>query len=204
MIRQLELADGLWLLGGLAQLHRLPFDANLVAREISPPLTRASLIAAAGRIGLKLGAHRTSRGFEDVPLPCIAWLSQTPASDPPPGGVDPEQANVEPNSAAKLAQPPNAEADAIPALILRADAERVLYLEPGSDTPHTVPASQISGLFEAEVLLVKCASEALTDPDLGDQPKEFGLRWFLPEFVKHKRIWRDVLGVSAVLQVLGL
>src|SRR5690606_18522694 len=35
-------------------------------------------------------------------------------------------------------------------------------------------------------------------------PQAFGFRWFLPEFLKHKAIWRDVLIVSAVLQILGL
>jgi len=92
-----------------------------------------------------------------------------------------------------------------PALIIRADADRLLYFEAGSQEPQTVPADQFAGLFEPEVLLVKRANEAVKDPDAEAQaPREFGFRWFLPEFIKHRTIWRDVLIVSAVMQVLGL
>ena len=32
----------------------------------------------------------------------------------------------------------------------------------------------------------------------------FGFRWFLPELMKHKRIWRDVLTASLTIQLIGL
>lgn len=34
--------------------------------------------------------------------------------------------------------------------------------------------------------------------------RKFGLRWFVPELLKHKRVWRDVLSGSLVLQLMGL
>jgi len=33
---------------------------------------------------------------------------------------------------------------------------------------------------------------------------EFGFRWFWAEFLKHKRIWRDVLLASLFIQLIGL
>lgn len=41
------------------------------------------------------------------------------------------------------------------------------------------------------------------DQDLNTRPK-FDFRWFLPELLKHKAIWRDVLGASLVLQLMAL
>jgi len=32
----------------------------------------------------------------------------------------------------------------------------------------------------------------------------FGFRWFIPELLKHKRVWRDVLTASLVIQLLAL
>ena len=33
---------------------------------------------------------------------------------------------------------------------------------------------------------------------------EFGFNWFIPELLKHKRIWRDALIASLIIQLLGL
>jgi len=37
-----------------------------------------------------------------------------------------------------------------------------------------------------------------------DEEKEFGFRWFVPELLKHKKVWRDVLLASLALQLVGL
>jgi subfamily B ATP-binding cassette protein HlyB/CyaB len=36
------------------------------------------------------------------------------------------------------------------------------------------------------------------------ETKKFGLRWFVPELLKHKKIWRDVLLASLAIQLVGL
>ncbi len=49
------------------------------------------------------------------------------------------------------------------------------------------------------------AARTSPDDDLWSRdPKKFGFRWFLPELLKHKTIWRDVLIASLVLQLVGL
>lgn len=36
------------------------------------------------------------------------------------------------------------------------------------------------------------------------QKKPFGFPWFVPELLRHKRIWRDVLLASLAIQLVGL
>ena len=49
------------------------------------------------------------------------------------------------------------------------------------------------------------AAEPLRDPD-ETQPQRpaFGFRWFIPELLKHRRVWRDVLLASLFIQLLAL
>jgi subfamily B ATP-binding cassette protein HlyB/CyaB len=172
-------------------LNGIAFDAELLKREFSPPLDGAALIRAAQASGLVLARHPVrATGVVALPTPLVAWLRAT-AGSPGLHAVQPDAVNVSP-------------AFRKPALILRADADRLLYLEAGSDIPHTVPAQQFPALFEDEVLLVKRGPEAAKDPDMTGARQKFGMRWFMPEFLKHRRIWRDVLIVSAALQILGL
>jgi ATP-binding cassette, subfamily B, bacterial HlyB/CyaB len=43
------------------------------------------------------------------------------------------------------------------------------------------------------------------DPDAASDPRaRFGFRWFIPELLKHRSVWRDVLAASLVIQVLAL
>ena len=34
--------------------------------------------------------------------------------------------------------------------------------------------------------------------------KRFGFRWFVPELVRHRSVWRDVIVASLVIQLVGL
>lgn len=36
------------------------------------------------------------------------------------------------------------------------------------------------------------------------EPKRFGFSWFIPELLRHKRVWRDVILASLAIQLLGL
>ena len=179
--------DWLWLIGSLAQVHGIAFDTALLQRDFPPPLDVAALIRAGRACGLQISPHtvRTAR-LAALPVPCVAWLA---ASTETPAYAD---------------QADSATPARKPVLILRVDAERLLYLEAGSDAPHALPTGEFERRFEPEILLVKRSADAVVDHDLQPRAREFGLAWFLPEFLKHKRIWRDVLIVSLALQLLGL
>jgi ATP-binding cassette, subfamily B, bacterial HlyB/CyaB len=92
-----------------------------------------------------------------------------------------------------------------PAILVKRDAERLLYFVAGSQTPQTAPVASLKELFEPGVILVQ--REAAAEPVAADGApveRKFGFRWFWAEFLKHKRIWRDVLLASLFIQLIGL
>jgi subfamily B ATP-binding cassette protein HlyB/CyaB len=92
-----------------------------------------------------------------------------------------------------------------PAILVKRDADRLLYFVAGSQTPQTAPIASLKEQLESGVILIQ--REAAAEPAAGDgAPVEskFGFRWFWAEFLKHKRIWRDVLLASLFIQLIGL
>ncbi|MDP3515104.1 MAG: hypothetical protein Q8S20_20370 [Sulfuritalea sp.] len=179
-----SLASGhlLWLLGSLCTRYRIPFDAALLAQQFPPPHQRASFHQAAQALGIKTGV-RNLAGFDrlKLPLPAIAFLRG-------------ETANADDASAA-------AESPATPVLVVKRDGDSLVYFRPGSQAPETLALDQAASRLEAELIVVARESPA-ADLDgeefsgLAAATKPFGFRWFVPELLKHRRIWRDVLLAS--------
>lgn len=78
----LDTQVALWLLGSLCNLHRIPFDASLVAQDYPPPYDLGTLIDAARSLGFQAALSRTEGlDWSAAPLPAIAFLnavSQSP------------------------------------------------------------------------------------------------------------------------------
>jgi subfamily B ATP-binding cassette protein HlyB/CyaB len=92
-----------------------------------------------------------------------------------------------------------------PAILVKRDAERLLYFVAGSQTPQTAPVASLKEQFEPGVILVQREAAAeLAAGDGAPAESKFGFRWFWAEFLKHKRIWRDVLLASLFIQLIGL
>ncbi|MEX2241777.1 MAG: peptidase domain-containing ABC transporter, partial [Burkholderiales bacterium] len=92
-----------------------------------------------------------------------------------------------------------------PALLVKRDAEQLLYFVAGSQSAQTAPVSALKEQFEADVLLVRHESaKDLVAEDGAPAASKFGFRWFWAELLKHKRIWRDVLLASFFIQLIGL
>src|SRR5262245_58179052 len=90
-------------------------------------------------------------------------------------------------------------------ILVAADAERLLCFEPGREAPRTLARAECEGIFEAEALRAASAAPDAMDGTASSAPREpFGFRWFLPELVRHRVVWRDVLLASLVLQLVGL
>ncbi len=170
--------DMLWALGSLCQLNKIPFDPALVTQQHPPPNSESTFIEAASSLGFKVGrCDTTRRKLAELTLPFVALLRE-PASA----------------SSANLA------------LVIKRDGERLLYYRAQSNTAETIAISEFDQRFEPVVLLAAHEAQPLSpDDDLWSRdPKKFGFRWFLPELLKHKSIWRDVLIASLVLQLVGL
>jgi len=88
------------------------------------------------------------------------------------------------------------------ALVLSADADSVLVAERDA-APREVPLREFAARFHSGLLVATLvAQEAPPGAGLVDRP--FGLRWFLPELLRHKAVWREVLAAAFVLQLVAL
>ncbi|KAB2912149.1 MAG: peptidase domain-containing ABC transporter [Dechloromonas sp.] len=172
----------LWLLGSLCSLYRIPFDPKLVAQDFPPPYRLATLHEAARRLGFKTGDTAQPNDWQKLPLPAIAFLRAIPEAH--------AQADVA----------------AIPVLILKTDGNKLLYFRAGSQTPETLSVEEARLQFEPGLILVAREAAGKDEPIPGFESEKtgFGFKWFIPELLKHKAIWRDVLLASLAIQLVGL
>lgn len=184
----LSTRDFEWLLSSLCQLHRIPFDADLLRVHCPPPHSLAQLLKALEDMGLEIQpAQLNTRPLATMALPFIAF----------------ERCSLDPGAAGPTEHP----ALVTLVLIVQRDNERVLFFPAGSDQPTTLPVGQFLDRFDPEILTVERALPASVEAAQSDQELKrtpFGFRWFVPELLRHKAIWRDVLLASLAIQVLGL
>jgi subfamily B ATP-binding cassette protein HlyB/CyaB len=88
------------------------------------------------------------------------------------------------------------------AIVLCGDAKSVLLAERDADT-RNMTHEEFDAQFEPGMLAVgKQERAAGSEEALVDRP--FGLRWFLPELMRHRLVWRDVLAASFAMQMVAL
>ena len=174
----------LWLLGSLCSLYRIPFDPKLVEQEFPPPYSLATFHEAARALGFKTGHSAHPADWQKLPLPAIAFLRAIP------------------EATSDEATP------TIPLLILKTDGQKLLYFRAGSQAPETITVDEAATQFAPELILAsREASGTNKDgeiPGFEAATNEFGFKWFIPELLKHKTIWRDVLLASLAIQLVGL
>lgn len=169
----------LWALGGLCQLHRIPFDGKLLLGQFPGPHGIRHLIEAATHVGLRCDLRtENTRALERWAFPCLVFLRETADED---GAVQLK-----------------------PALVLRADAERVLLCRIGEAAAAVMSRTDFSARVTSEVFHAAPAAKPASDDEVGDARRAFGFRWFVPELLKHRAIWRDVLLASLAIQLMAL
>jgi subfamily B ATP-binding cassette protein HlyB/CyaB len=175
-------------------LHHRAFDAELVLRELpAPPLTTDSLITAARSLGFRVKRHTTSRReLAALTLPVIALVRESAtAEDSPDNPTEPPGAACE-----TLARP---------ALIVQVRDTHVVLFRAGTNQVLNLPVEAFDAEFTGTVFQFAPLADPLKDPDgARDLSRAFGFRWFIPELLKHKRVWRDVLIASLFIQLLAL
>ncbi len=191
----------LWLLGSLCQLHRIPFDPGLALQQYPPPHTAATLVEAARTLGFKAGDIPAAHvRWNKLPGPCIAFLM---LEEQPAPAASPEDAAC----CGATVSPHPAPVAAVPALVVKSDGKQILFFRAGSDKPEMVPADVFAAVIEPILIFVRReAEEGLSSEDAGLVAglQAFGFRWFIPELLKHKKIWRDIIVASLCLQAVGL
>jgi subfamily B ATP-binding cassette protein HlyB/CyaB len=173
-----------WALQGICQLHRIPFAAALLEQQYPPPHDSTTLGEAARALGLKSGV-RDARASElaDLPAPFLAVLSPAVA----------DAATGSDEGAHRLV------------IVVKADAREVSWFEAGASQPRVTPLGEFAAQFSGKVVPCTPATAALKDEDAASGERAaFGFRWFVPEVLRHKTIWRDVLLASLVIQLMAL
>jgi len=189
----------------LCQLHQRPFDPKLLLQHFPPPYNLATLQQAVHSLDFESDWHAIPAAkLKSQQLPCLAVLR---AHEPEPSGQMEE--GIDPAVDSDNSNNPESETDDISssvqlALIARVDDDKLLYFEAGTDTPQTIPLAEFNDTFEAGLLLVKPQEQAAPDDELDREPEKFGFKWFIPELLRHKTIWRDVLLASLAIQLMGL
>jgi subfamily B ATP-binding cassette protein HlyB/CyaB len=214
--------DMLWLLGSLCRIARVPFDAALVAQRFPPPNDRGTLREAAQALGFKTGRLATSKADPAIlPLPCIGFTQRHDAVPRDPAARRAHLHLIEAGETSRsdstaVDDAGTATDDIRPALLLRIEDGRLVYFCAGTEAPQSINLDELGAAFESPLILVTLAdgaadlpaqadTPALVDADPVDTaPRRFGLRWFVPELLRHKRIWQDVLLASVSLQLVGL
>ena len=171
-----------WGLEGICQLHRIPFSRSLLLQQFPPPHNAVSLQQAATALGLRSGL-RDARASElsGLPTPFVAVLRPT-------GGKAGDD-HVPPSRLA---------------IVVKCNEEGVSYLEPGRKDLAIATADEFAGRFAGQVLLCAPAAPGLKEDAAASMPREFGFRWFIPEILRHRAIWRDVLLASLAIQLMAL
>ncbi len=172
-----------WALQGICQLRRIPFAPNIILQQIPPPYGLLAFQQAAQALGLKSSVRSAAPAeLPALPLPYLAVLR--------PGAAAAESAGAEPHHLA---------------ILLSCDAERVLYIEEGGQRPVASTPAEFAAKYAGTVLLFAPQSAALgADAAAPESAPQFGFRWFVPELLRHKSIWRDVLLASLTIQLMAL
>ena len=191
---QLEPAQLVWAAGSLCALNRIPFDAELVLRQFPPPYTTDTLIHVVRALGFRIKLKRRDvSSLGGIATPCLALLA------PPQEETATPSAEQEATTAPAATMP-----SANLGLVTRVSARHVQYFEAGTTTPVELLVDLFARRYLDIVFFVARGRPPLVDPDVVGSATRFGFRWFVPDLLKHKKVWRDVLLASLIMQLLGL
>jgi len=195
-----------WVLGSLCHQHRIPFDPRLLLHRCPPAVSGryglGEVLQAADSLGLRFGEGQMASLFSVDPatlvLPCLAFLK---SAAPAPQAAQP--ATPEPAAAEGTAEAPP---PLLAALIVRVQNGKLAYFEPGAKDASIMDAADWAEHFEPAVVFFAPKPEAVKDQDgkKALQEKPFGFRWFIPELLRHRAVWREILFASLALQLIGL
>jgi subfamily B ATP-binding cassette protein HlyB/CyaB len=217
----LLLEEFVWALSAFCQLNRIPFDAQLAAKQYPPPYTSVQLETALQSYGFNTSIKQSSLAqLQAVSLPCLAILKPQDKTAQTKDGTPTALAELDAASISKQPADVSSEAETPQvhyplALILNVDKDRVLLLEYGQAQPQALTIAEAEQRMTGHFIMARKAAETVADDEAGleaksatakqmSTQKEFGFRWFIPELLKYKKIWSEVLLASLAIQLVGL
>ncbi|QHE75115.1 putative Ig domain-containing protein [Hydrogenophaga sp. PBL-H3] len=187
----LSTEEAVWLLGSLAGLHRKPFDVELLIKRFAPPWDLPTLIEALAGLGLKAQTVPwPDPAHPPPPFPVVAFARSTGKGSAGPPLLMASRSDGQ----LGLFRPCEAPSELDDLHTLSHEAQPWLLLCAAQDP--TAPAGDEDGATHAEARQGGTASP-------GRRPG-FGFAWFIPELLRHRRLWRDVLLASLAIQLVGL
>lgn len=180
--------DVVWAMGSFCALNHKPFDGNLLIQQFPPPYNADSFIHAARALGFRIKrVDCASDKVAKLNFPCLAVVKAEPSVN---------------SDAANDAQ---AAPTARPAIVVQVNDTHVILFEAGSNNPKTLSHAEFDARFAGTAFQLAVIGQAVNDPDGAAKGNQaFGFRWFIPELLKHRRVWRDVLIASLIIQLLAL
>jgi subfamily B ATP-binding cassette protein HlyB/CyaB len=178
-------------MGSFCALSRKPFDDDLFIRQLSPPYNTDSVIHAARALGFRIrGRQYTSKDLGNLNLPCLVVVRAAESTR---------------DLATGLTTRSISDGTFRCAIVARANEKEVTFFDAGSNSARSVPLAEFSVRFTGTVFQMAPVSQVVNDSDaVGRWRSEFGFRWFIPELLKYRKVWRDVLIASLVIQLLAL
>jgi ATP-binding cassette, subfamily B, bacterial HlyB/CyaB len=185
--RRIIADEFLWALGSACALNKIAFDPNLTLGQYPAPHTESSLITAGRALGFRIQATQLAPAkLANINLPCIVALKVS---------ADPTQVRL--------------------AMLTQCDGTHCVLFRAGHGQPNVLSLAELALEFSDTVYQFKAEVPAITDPDAqagqgaaasntSNTTSTFGFKWFVPELLKHKKVWRDVLLASLVLQLIAL
>lgn len=184
-------SDFFWLLQSLCTLHGRPFTLGLAQQQFAAPYSIALLVKAAQALGMELATSRIRLAkLHRQPFPLIVWLRSVQPMDA--SGTGPEATST-----------------LTPVLLLQADEAQALILKPGTAMPQACSLHELGASYSAYASRVTpqpiAGAQAADAEDEADHAqRRFGFAWFLPEILKHRRLWQEILLASLVIQLIAL
>jgi subfamily B ATP-binding cassette protein HlyB/CyaB len=180
-----------WVLQGLCALHRKPFSLDLAQQQCAAPYSNQSLHAAFEQVGLLASTHKCHlKKIHKESFPLIGWCREPALSNSNANEITSETDNI-----------------ISPALILQADGVHLLVVEQTDDAPQTITLEQFQQRYTGQITRVTPKIDLGVDADSSEQERQarrFGFSWFIPELLKHKKLWQEILLASLVIQLIAL
>ncbi len=180
--------EAVWLLASVCGHHKVPFDAALFLQHHPPQqgsYRLADILAAAEAHGLSTTLFEATGDLPSTtPMPVLAFARAVQAP------ADGAEAAVGP----------------VPILITAAAAGQVSFTGCSSGGTTHCAWPQLAARVAPQLCSFALPAPAVRDEDgrreLAQRP--FGFSWFVPELLRYRSVWRDILAASLALQVVGL